>query len=74
MLAWQPLLVVGTDVLNAGINDTVSTELLYTVRVHIARVGNLDGKGLRRGGLGKHECAKNACRPSCGRDLAYHMY
>lgn len=62
MLAWQPPWLesayAGTDVLNAGINDTVSTELLYTVRVHIARMGSLDGKGLRRNDLAKHGCAK----------------
>jgi hypothetical protein len=62
MLAWQPPLLqsayAGTDVLDAGINDTVSTELLYTVRVHIARMGSLDGKGLRRNDLAKHGCAK----------------
>lgn len=37
MLAWQPSWLesayVVTDVPNAGIDDTVSTELLYTVRV-----------------------------------------
>ena len=58
MLAWQPpwleAAYVGTDVLNAGINDTVSTELLYTVQVHIARMGSLDGKGLRGNDLAKH--------------------
>lgn len=38
MLAWQPSWLesayIVTDILNSGINDTVSTELLYTVRVH----------------------------------------
>jgi hypothetical protein len=62
MLVWQPLwleaVYVVTDVLNAGINDTVSTDLLYNVRAHIARMGSLDGKGLRRNDLAKHGCAK----------------